>query len=359
MNDTAPTLFADRDHTDHVPADPAPAAHTPRCLAVAPAPPADAAWAGLPGDLVAALAPHTEADPVAILGQLLVAIGAAVGRGAHYQVEATAHHPNEFVILVGESAKARKGSSWDHVAGLMARADPGFPARTSTGLSSGEGLIWALRDPAGADRGNPDGRLLVLEPEFATVLKAVARDQNTLSPVLRSAWDGRPLALLTRTAPAKASAAHLCMVGHITTVELAHHLAGLEIANGLLNRFLILAVRRARLLPEGGHPDPLARTGLPARLAANLAVARAGGRLRFNPKARDAWWDHYPRLSASAPGIPGALAARAEAHTCRLALIYACAGEPLVSRIADQLSYSYWRIRVVSFEKSSKVFCGV
>ncbi|MGH9126753.1 MAG: DUF3987 domain-containing protein [Acidimicrobiales bacterium] len=290
-----------------------------------PDPPDSDAYVGLPGAIVEAIAPHTEADPVAILGQLLVAAGSVIGRGAFFEVEATRHHPNEFVVLVGESAKARKGSSWDHVAALMAVADAGFAARTSTGLSSGEGLIWALRDPAGADRGNPAGRLLVLEPEFATVLKAVGRDQNTLSPVLRSAWDGRPLALLTRTAPAKASAAHLAIVGHITAVELAHHLSGLEIANGLLNRFLLLAVRRVRLLPEGGHPDPLAGTGLPAELAANLATARNAGRLRFNPKARKAWWENYPRLSASLPGTAGALLARAEAHTCRLALIYACA----------------------------------
>lgn len=303
----------------------------PACLAAPPAPPGwpappgDAAWCGLTGDIVDGLAPHTEADPVAILGQLLVAIGAAVGRGAYYQVEATRHHPNEFVVLVGESAKARKGSSWDHVAAVMGRADPGFAARTSTGLSSGEGLIWALRDPTGPDRGNPDGRLLVLEPEFATVLKAVGRDQNTLSPVLRAAWDGRPLALLTRTAPAKASAAHLAVVGHITAAELAHHLGGVEIANGLLNRFLLLACRRARLLPEGANPDPLARSALPVTLAANLASATSAGRLRLNPKARKAWWDDYPRLSASLPGAAGALAARAEAHTCRLALVYACA----------------------------------
>ncbi len=320
MSHTQPVLSAVNDNVDE-----------PACLPVGPppagwpAPPGQPAWSGLPGEIVAALGPHTEADPVAILGQLLVAIGAAVGRGAHYQVEATAHHPNEFMVLVGESAKARKGSSWDHVAALMSRADPGFGARTSTGLSSGEGLIWALRDPTGTDRGNPDGRLLVLEPEFATVLKAVGRDQNTLSPVLRAAWDARPLALLTRTAPATASAAHLAVVGHITAVELAHHLAGLEIANGLLNRFMILAVRRARLLPEGGHPDPLARSALPATLAANIATARSAGRLRLNAAARRAWWDDYPHLSASLPGTAGALAARAEAHTCRLALIYACA----------------------------------
>ena len=70
------------------------------------------------------IAPHTEADPVAILTQLLVAFGAAVGRGAWFQVEATRHHPNEFMLLVGDSARARKGSSWDHVRRLIADARP-------------------------------------------------------------------------------------------------------------------------------------------------------------------------------------------------------------------------------------------
>jgi len=90
------------------------------------APGPDANTGGL-GDIVASIAPHTEADPVAILAQAPVAAGAVIGRGAHFAVEATAHHPNEYVLLVGESAKARKGSSWDHVARHLAAADPGFP----------------------------------------------------------------------------------------------------------------------------------------------------------------------------------------------------------------------------------------
>ncbi|MCA1699600.1 MAG: hypothetical protein LC790_12165, partial [Actinobacteria bacterium] len=36
------------------------------------------------------------------------------------------------------------------------------------------------------------------------------------------------------------------------------------------NRFLMIACRRVRLLPEGGAPDPLARTGLAKLLAATL-----------------------------------------------------------------------------------------
>jgi hypothetical protein len=288
-----------------------------------PDPPRPAAYQGLAGAVVETLAPHTEADPVAILAQLLVAAGTTVGRGAHATVEATRHHPNEFLVLVGDSAKARKGSSWEHVARVMGRAFPGFAARCSTGLSSGEGLIWAMRDPDGSDPGAKDTRLLVIEPEFATVLKATLRDVNTLSPVLRSAWDGRPLALLTRTAPARASTPHLSVIGHITGVELAHHVNGLEVANGLLNRFLFIACRRVRLLPEGGHPDPLAQTDLPARLAAHLAAAAGRGRMRFSDPARAAWWDAYRRLAEPADGVVGGLLARAEAHLLRLALLYA------------------------------------
>ncbi len=287
-----------------------------------PDPPRPAAYQGLAGAVVEAIAPHTEADPVAILAQLLVAAGSAIGRGAHVAVEATRHHPNEFVVLVGDSAKARKGSSWDHVARLMVRAQPGFASRCATGLSSGEGLVWALRDPDGTDPGARDHRLLVVEPEFAAVLKATARDVNTLSPVLRSAWDGRPLALLTRTAPARASAPHLSVIGHITAAELGHHVSGLEVANGLLNRFLFVACRRVRLLPEGGHPDPLAATGIDVQLAAHLATAAQRGRMRFSDAARTAWWDAYRRLAEPVEGIIGGLLARAEAHVLRLALLY-------------------------------------
>lgn len=288
-----------------------------------PAAPAPAVYHGLAGQIVTTIAPHTEADPVAILSQLLVAFGAAVGRGAYFQVEATRHHANEFLVLVGDSAKARKGSSLDHVRRLLDAADRSLSARTLTGLSSGEGLIWAVRDPADNDPGVTDRRLLVVEPEFASVLKTASRDISTLSPTLRSAWDGRPLAILTRSAPARASEAHISVIGHITSTELQHHVTPVELANGLLNRFLIVVCRRVRLLPDGGHPDPLAGTGLDHTLRLALAAARDAGELRFTDPARGLWHDAYRRLAQPQPGIAGQLAARAEAHAIRLALIYA------------------------------------
>jgi len=288
-----------------------------------PPTPAPAAYHGLAGEIVNRIAPETEADPVAILSQLLVSFGAAAGRGAFFQVEATRHCPNEFLVLIGDSARARKGSSWDHVHRLITGAEATISARILTGLSSGEGLIHAVRDPAGPDPGSSDRRLLVIEPEFVSVLKNVSREISTLSPTLRSAWDGRPLAILTRTAPARATGAHISVIGHITATELRAHVNPVELANGLLNRFLLLGCRRVRLLPEGGNPDPLKNTGLDHRLQDTLTAAKRAGQIRLSTPARHAWADAYQKLAQPQPGIAGAISARAEAHTIRLALIYA------------------------------------
>jgi len=155
-----------------------------------PAAPGPAAYHGLLGEIVRRLEPETEADPVAILAQLLVGFGAAVGRGAYFEIGATRHHPQEFLLLVGESSTSRKGTSWDHAARLIATADSTLAERILTGLSSGEGLVWAVRDPTPSDPGVSDRRLLAFESEFASALKAASRDNCTLSATLRSAWDG-------------------------------------------------------------------------------------------------------------------------------------------------------------------------
>jgi hypothetical protein len=89
---------------------------------------------------------------------------------------------------------------------------------------------------------------------------------RTASTVLRNAWDGKTLQVITKHDPARASTAHVSIIGHITADELLRHISATEAANGFLNRFLLIAVRRARLLPEGGHLDPTILAPLVARL---------------------------------------------------------------------------------------------
>jgi hypothetical protein len=317
------SLF-DQQHT--APSDPATGQPASIALPVPagwPAAPAKDAFHGLPGAIVEKIAPNTEGDPVAILTQLLVCCGALIGRGAYFQVEATLHHPNQFLLLIGETSRGRKGSALDHVTRLLGEVDPAFPARLATGLSSGEGVVWKVRDGDGQDAGAADKRLLVIETEFASVLKSASRETSTLSSTLRNVWDGRPLALMTRTAPATATGAHISIIGHITHSELRRHATSTEIANGFLNRFVLAAVRRVRLLPEGGNPDPLKGSGLAGYLATVLGHARTAGQLKLEAAARELWWHAYPQLTQPADGLAGQLTARTEAHTIRLALLYA------------------------------------
>ena len=88
-------------------------------------------------------------------------------------------------------------------------------------MSSGEGLIHAIRDGDGkADAGVADKRLLIVEGELAAPLRAMQRNGNTLSTVLRATWDGRTLEPLTKANVIKVSNPHVGIVGHITIAEM-------------------------------------------------------------------------------------------------------------------------------------------
>jgi hypothetical protein len=156
-----------------------------------------AALHGLAGEVVHTIAPHTEGDPVAVLANILTMFGSAVGRDPHCSVGASCHGANEFVAHVGETARARKGAAHDEALRIMRAADPDWHARVMGGLSSGEGLIHAVRDPTWKigkdgeqvidDPGVEDKRLLAVEPEFSGVLRVAARDGSVLSETLRRA----------------------------------------------------------------------------------------------------------------------------------------------------------------------------
>jgi hypothetical protein len=307
-----------------------------------PDPPERAAYRGVAGDLVRTLAPHTEADPAALLVQFLVAFGNLVGRGPFFVAESARHYTNIFAIMVGRTSKGRKGTSWSQVRRLACAADPNWADhRVQSGLSSGEGLIWAVRDEiqkvetlrdkgvavgqqtVTSDPGVADKRLLALEGEFALVLKVLARDTNTLSATIRHAWDTGDLRTLTKNSPAKATGAHISIIGHITRDEIRKLLTETDMANGFGNRFLWVAVRRSRSLPFGGDLAPDALEPYLKRLESAVRFARGEGEIRRDAGADALWAREYDRLSAGRPGLVGAILGRAEAQTMRLALLYA------------------------------------
>ena len=303
-----------------------------------------AALHGLAGDVVRAIAPHSEADPLAILLQFLAAFGACCGRTSYAMAEADRHPPQIWPVLVGASSRGRKGTSWGHVQALFERAQPpGWTAEhfVPGGLSSGEGIIWAVRDPVisrdkktgeetETDPGVRDKRLLVVEAEFATVLRQFERVGNTLSATLRSLWDRGDRPVPDQEQPGQDD-------GRACLRHRAHH-PGRTAPLSRPHR------ARERLRQP---PAPRLCEAVPAaavRRRAPRRITRPAGRTRACPSGRmlpapvsggcasravrGSLWAAAIRSAHGGPaGIYGAITARAEAQVLRLSLIYALLDE--------------------------------
>jgi len=290
-----------------------------------PQPLAEEAFYGLVGDIVRTIEPHTEADPAALLIQFHTTFGNVVGRETYFLVEATPHHSNLFAVVVGDTAKSRKGTSWGQTRRFFEFLQPQWAQdRIQDGLSSGEGLIWAVRDGVEEhDLGVQDKRLLVVEGEFASTLRVLKRDGNTLSAVIRNAWDSGTLNTLTKNSPARATDAHISIIGHITRQELLRYLDDTEAGNGFGNRFLWVCARRSKVLPEGGRIHEVNLTPLTDRLGEAIQFGRTAGRIEFDEAARKLWYEVYPQLSEGKLGLLGSMVARAEAQVIRITCVYA------------------------------------
>ena len=302
----------------------------------------EAVYHGIIGEVVRTIEPETEADPVAILIQLIVAAGSMIGRRAYYQVESDRHHPNLFAAAVGDTSKARKGTSWGRVREVSYHADQEWVLRhIGSGLSSGEGLIHQVRDRVTktdkdgkeevVDAGVSDKRFMALEAELSSLLKVMERAGNNISPLFRKAWDGGDLQTLTRNNALKATGPHVSTIGHITIEELRSCLTQTDAANGFANRFLFFLVRRSKELPMGGNLDERIIEKLGRRIGAAindlLGFRDEPLRVKFSPDGEARWREVYGRLTRGHPGLFGAITARGEAQVIRIALVYAILDE--------------------------------
>ena len=314
-----------------------------------------AALYGLPGEFTKAVEPYSEADPVGILLNVLLPAGASIGPLPHVLVEHTPHYARTNALLVGVTAGGRKGTSWGLPRYLLSRVDEAFVSkRVKSGLSSGEGLIFQVRDPQYdqvplreggrktgkilgyedvlSDPGEPDKRLLIIESEFASALKVMDREGNTLSPILRDVWDHGNLSPLTKKDRMVATGAHVSVIGHITANEFLRYLSVTERANGYANRYLISLVRQSKFLPSGKGTPPEILEPYFMRFLRTLEKARTRSLLVRDHETEILWASVYRKLVEVPQGMTGAILARGAAQVLRLSLIYALLDETEAKR---------------------------
>lgn len=299
------------------------------------------AYHGLAGQFAEEAVRESEASPVAVLLTFLARFGCEVFNPKtlcpYYEIGDTKHYPRLFVAICGQTAKARKGTSAKPVERLF-----DFPSTLYTSsiqvspgpLSSGEGLIYAVRDkrkeldPVSGemkviDNGALDKRLFVLDEELAGALTVTKKEGNTLSSVLRGFWDNGSARPMTKTNRISSTSAHVCIVAHITKGELETHLQNVELLNGFANRFLWALVHRSKLvsIPKAIPCNILDK--FQAMLADRLRFGQQCQNLTFADETKELWNTIYPWLSRDKVGMVGAVTDRAESQTARLALIYA------------------------------------
>jgi hypothetical protein len=291
------------------------------------------AYHGPLGEFVRAVGPYTEATEPGILAHLLCAVGAYVGRGTYLYHGNITHPAILNSVLVGPTSRGRKGTSLNFVKRLMETADPAWwrSQYLAGGLSTGEGLIAKLADRKKVTKNEATGemdeewelvdkRLYIVEEEFSKVLLQSRRDGNTLNHVLRQAFDGETLRVLTRANPLEAQDPCVCVTGHITQEELFDRFNHIEMANGFGNRFLWFAVRSDKRLPNAPTiPDWIFKKFVPVVKALGNCPR---GAIPLADACKGLWDEIYDDLAEDKPGFVGAMLGRAPTYVCRLALAY-------------------------------------
>jgi len=305
-----------------------------------PEPMAEEAFYGPLGEFVKRAAEYSEASREALLAMALSACSAAM----HPQSAALAgdayHAMRINAVLVGPTAGGRKGTAAKPAEAVLRIVDPVFETNVVEGLSSGEGLIYRVRDKVEkwnakaqdydvVDPGVFDKRLWVVETEFGGVLQMLQREGSALSAVVRRAWDLDPSAVLqtlTKNSPTKATGAHIAIAGHITREELIRNMTRTDLVNGFGNRFLWFASKMSRPLPFGDRVNPVLIADF-ARHVTDVSAWSSGKRsMDWAVETQPHWAEAYARLLESGSARSSlyiGITARAHAQVLRLALMYA------------------------------------
>jgi hypothetical protein len=222
------------------------------------------------------------------------------------------------------------------------------------GLSTGEGVIELIRDP-GTRQGQRgpihdpgvEAKILFVDlEEFGGALTVMARPGSTLSTVMRTAFDCKPLDLPSKTSPTHCEEPYVALSAGVTPAELMGKLfdkrdAAANADNGFANRFLYFWTKRERI-----EPDPQATPDLDKMMdgiAANILnvyealkpmSAFMAAPIDFSPEARAKYKPQYRKLAnhRAAGANAAKLTQRLTVYWRKLAAILAVMnGEPEIS----------------------------
>ena len=278
---------------------------------------------GLLDEVVHHCCDQSEAAPVAVAANCLVHFAALVGSVVYIPIGNERRRLNEFFLMVGPTGMG-KGSSWHGPKQIFRQTEECLATRFTErrkqgnsedidkypelkihtgGLSSSEGMAASLDDSEVTDK-----RMLVCEPEFGNIMTQCQRQGNTLSAVMRNAYDGVDIKPLTKRNRVQVTEPYICLMANTTAQEFNRHdISNMLHHNGMLNRFLILWQHPPAPVP---FPPPVADSHIEAlaeAFADRILFARNYSYqtdyrktqprpLSLDPDAKSCWAAHYNKL---------------------------------------------------------------
>ncbi|MFF4557149.1 DUF3987 domain-containing protein [Streptomyces sp. NPDC001422] len=207
--------------------------------------------------------PASEADPIGVWAASLSLFSAAISKSVRLD---NRRPVVVWTVLAGRSSIGRKGYALNTATAMLDKSIGGFiHARKRDGVASGASLVDMLAklelDTMGAE-GGIDGRAVIVEEEWAAVLKQQKRDPK-FSTLFRTAWDGKPISNRTKKDGLQAVAQPLLgFHSHITPGEWAAYVSSSEALGGSYNRLLPVLVERSKMLPYNFRAKPVDTTAL-------------------------------------------------------------------------------------------------
>jgi hypothetical protein len=315
-----------------------------------PSPMASEAFYGSIGKAVRIMEEHCEACPEALLLQLLVMHGNALGRTLYCNAGGKLF-ANEYTVITGDTGKGRKGTALAMVKSFYELVDRQWCSdRIYDGIQSGEAIIHCVRDERLGlnpkckynlsqehekvllDEGVSDKRLLVCEEELATLLKNAARRGSTITETLRTAWQSPSILRNTnKNSPNSATGAHVSLIAHVTREELLKVLQAVDFNNGLANRILWCASKRNKLLPNPEYLDWEHDPDLIDLFVESLRQCAHPTRVKKDDSAKVVWEKYYKEAGEKIRplNLEGILT-RDTSHVLKIALIYASFSFPAI-----------------------------
>lgn len=296
------------------------------------------------GKLIQKAAQFNESHPAGMLVDFLVSLGSIIGRGPYFNISATKHFTNEFMVRVGDSSKSRKGTGRDAIDQVLKLVDARwYSDRVTSGFGSSEAIINLIRDPIVESKFNPrtktfenttmpgiaDKRLCVREGELASILVLAGKAESRADIVLRDGWDGKPLRNIVKgrgkdgfSNSNKCEEPHLSISADTTIHELRQKMPAGADENGFGNRFLYVFVYRVKDCPQGSPEWDWTQEILNFQQV--VQFARTVKHVSMSKSARQWWNDNYSKFEHEGPeGLAGKMTRRAAAHIRRIAMLYA------------------------------------